>query len=74
MMLIALSWLGAALQIGGAVALAARILSPRASYVVMLPGAAIWLGLAVYDADWPLAAMQITFTVINVVGIVRWKA
>lgn len=63
MILIVLSWLGAVLQIGGAVTLASRILSPRVSYSVMLPGAATWLGVAVYDDNWPLAAMQITFTI-----------
>jgi hypothetical protein len=67
------AWLGTGLQIAGAIALATRWLSPKAAYSIMLPGALIWLVIAVLSKDWPLAAMQGTFAVINAVGIVRWR-
>jgi hypothetical protein len=70
----ALSWLGSYLQIVGALALAARWIPPRIAYGVMLPGAALWLDIAVHGHDWALAAMQAVFAAINTVGILRWRA
>jgi hypothetical protein len=69
-----LSWVGTGFQIIGAAALASRILSPRTSYLLMLPGSIIWLGLAVAQHDWALALMQATFTIINAIGLLEWNA
>lgn len=68
-----LAWLGSGLQILGAIALASRITSPRVAYWMMLPGALIYVGVAVAGHDWSLFAMQITFAVINAIGIARWR-
>jgi hypothetical protein len=73
MIMLALEWLGTMLQIFGAIGLAARLCSPREAYWTMLPGAALWLGIALWTANYPLAAMQATFSVINAVGIARWR-
>ena len=67
-----LSWLGTALQIIGAIGLASRFITPRTAYAAMLPGALLWLGIALYTHDYSLAAMQATFALINAVGMGRW--
>jgi hypothetical protein len=69
----ALQWLGTILQVAGAIAMATRLLMPRQAYLIMLPGSLIWLAIAIYLGNWPLSAMQLTFSVINAVGIVRWR-
>ena len=69
-----LSWIGSGLQIFGAAGLASRRMAPRTSYAVMLPGSLLWLGLAIARRDWALASMQVTFTIINAVGLMEWKA
>jgi hypothetical protein len=67
------AWLGSGSQILGAIALASRMTSPRIAYWVMLPGALLYLNVAVERHDWPLFAMQTTFAVINAIGIARWR-
>ncbi len=71
---IPLSWIGSGLQILGAAGLASRHLTPRVSYAAMLPGSLLWLGLAIVSHNWALAAMQGTFSVINAIGLAKWKA
>ncbi len=68
-----LGWLGTASQIGGALWLSNRPRTPIWAYLAMTPGSMIWLGLAWIRADWSLAAMMGTYTVINSWGIWRWS-
>lgn len=68
----ALSWLGTLLQVAGALCLAAQATVPFWAYVIMTPGAALWLCIAARRRDWPLASLHATFVVINLIGIARW--
>lgn len=70
----ALKWLGTAGQIVGVFALASRVASPPLAYVVMQIGAAAWLIVALRLRDRPLAALNIAFSLANVIGIWQWWA
>ena len=67
-----IAWLGTGLQIAGALGMASRWLKPHRCFVMMLPGALIWLVIAGSAENWPLAAMQLTFALINGLGLLRW--
>lgn len=68
------AWLGTALQLIGALALATRILVPTRCYAVMLPGAVLLLGVALWRQDWPQVCLMAAFTGINSWGLARWRA
>lgn len=70
--MVALPWLGTALQIIGAGGLASRLVRPVPAYWLMMVGSVLWLGIATARHDWPLAAMQLVFSGLNLIGIVRW--
>lgn len=72
MTLAILKWLGTGLQVGGALWLASNLPSSPFAFLPMLAGAVIWAGLAIYQGDAALLAMQLVFCAINLVGIVRW--
>ena len=67
-------WLGTALQIVGALAMASNEINPYWAYAIMLPGALI-LAVA-YGArrDWQIMSLQTVFVAINFLGIWRWGA
>lgn len=67
-----LGWAASACQVGGALWMASRPRRPHLPYVVMTPGALVWLVLALVRQDYALAWMMGTFTGINLFGIVRW--
>jgi hypothetical protein len=67
-----LGWIGTALQIFGAAALASRLMAPRDAYLAMLLGAAIWCEVAARRRIWSLLAMQLVFVALNVIGLWRW--
>lgn len=67
-------WTGTALQIIGATALASRLSTPFFAYLIMLPGAGIWAVLAAVADNWALFVMQAFFTVINLLGVCRWRS
>lgn len=67
-----LKWFGTGAQIAGALALASHVIDPVAAYGVMASGSVCWIiaGAAMKEAS--LIALNLAFTLINVVGIVRW--
>lgn len=72
-MLDLLGWGASTAQICGALWLASKPAKPWLPYLVMLPGAGVWLALAVLADNWSLAAMMGTFTCINLWGCWRWR-
>lgn len=70
--MVALPWLGTALQIIGAGGLASRLVRPVPAYWLMMGGSILWLDIAVFRGDMALAAMQFVFSALNLMGIVRW--
>lgn len=70
----ALKWLGTAGQILGVFALASRVTSPAAAYCIMQLGATAWLVVALRIRDRPLAALNVAFSLANVVGVWQWWA
>lgn len=69
-----MAWIGTALQIIGAVSLAGHWVDPYWAYALMLPGAAIWALIGVWRADFPMIALQGTFTLIDLYGLFSWSA
>jgi intracellular septation protein A len=67
-----LEWIGSALQIAGALWLALNLASSAYAFLPMLVGSIVWMAIANKEKRYSLFAMQVTFAVINIVGIARW--
>jgi hypothetical protein len=67
-------WIGTAFQIAGAAGLAARVsfLTPLDCYVFMTLSSIAWLGISTAMREWALAALNLSFLAINILGIGRW--
>lgn len=68
------SWLATGLQLVGAFLLASRLASPPVAYALMGGGSIGWGLIAATRRDWPLAALNVGFTALNLLGWVRWTA
>lgn len=68
------AWAGTALQILGAAIVASNWLSPYWGYALMLPGAALWIAVAIYRRDGAQVALQTAFVALNCLGLARWMA
>lgn len=69
-----IAWGGTALQIAGAAMVASNWVSPYWGYATMLPGALVWLGVAIARRDQPQGWLQLAFVVLNTIGLARWMA
>lgn len=69
-----LKWAGTVAQIAGVFALAGRPVEPSIAFGVMLIGSSIWVAAAVAMREWSVLALNLAFTVSNVLGIWRWQA
>lgn len=65
-------WVATAYQLAGAAMLASRFGAPFMAYIVMLTGSVWWAAIAFRRRQWPLMLLSLGFTVLNVIGIVRW--
>ena len=63
---------GTAGAICGSCLVALRVPVSGYGFVFYLLSSILWLWAAVLTQEWELATMQAAFTIINVVGIVRW--
>lgn len=68
------AWKGTILQMVGAALVASNLVCPATGYVVMLPGAVIWMILSWRVREWSMAALQAFFVAVNCLGIWRWTA
>jgi len=69
---VVLPWAGAATGAAGALWLALKVASSRWGFVCYLVSNVCWIAYGLSTAQWPLLAMNGVFTVISVVGLVRW--
>lgn len=67
-----LKWFGTAAQIAGALALASHLIDPVAAYGVMASGSLCWIIAGAAMKEMSLVALNLAFTAINLIGIVRW--
>lgn len=65
-------WVGTSLQIIGSIMLAIHVPWSGAAYIFLIPGALIWLMLAMMGNDRALATLNCGFVMINIVGMGRW--
>jgi hypothetical protein len=65
-------WFANAVTVVGTSLLAFHIGASPWAYPFMLLGSVIWLWWGWKKRDWPLAALQGFFTLINIIGTVRW--
>lgn len=73
-MLTRLKWIGTAAQIAGVFMLSGRLGAPWRAFVVMLAGSLIWSLAAARTRDWAAMALNLAFTLSNLLGIYRWLA
>lgn len=71
-MLPRLKWLGTGAGIAGALLIAANIPLSGWGFVLFLVSSASWTAAGLAMRDRPLAALNATFTAINILGVVRW--
>jgi len=71
-MLTTFKWLGTILQLAGSAMVALHLVWSGWGFPVMLAGAIVWGAIAIAARDWALAALQIVFSILNVIGIWRW--
>lgn len=67
-----LQWAGAATGALGALWLALKVDSSRWGFVCYLLSNVCWVIYALQSAQWPLLLMNAVFTVITMVGLIRW--
>lgn len=69
-----LKWIGTGLQVVGVFMLSSRLSAPWPAFAVMLAGSVAWSVAAARGREWAAMALNLAFTVSNVVGIWRWFA
>ncbi len=67
-----LKWFSTALQLSGALALALHLPFSGWAYPVMLAGAIGWVWVAYRQKEGALLTLNLSFAVINMIGIWRW--
>jgi len=67
-----MKWCATALQIVGALMLAANVSWSGWAYPPLLVGSILWMWIGFAQKEHALGVLNATFTVINIVGIVRW--
>lgn len=67
-----LKWFGTGAQIAGALALASHLIDPVVAYAMMASGSLCWIIAGTVMKEASLVALNLAFTAINLVGIVRW--
>lgn len=65
-------WVGTGAQVVGALIMASKTAHPVVAYLIMLVGSCCWLYVAIRWRDKALAALNVAFTLINIVGLVAW--
>jgi hypothetical protein len=67
-------WLGCITGVIGSALLAANTTVSRWGFVWYLASNACWIAFALMTAAWGLLTMQIVFTVVSFIGVLRWFA
>lgn len=65
-------WIGTALGIAGAIIVASNTMVSGYGYILFLFSSFAWIHAGVVTKDWPLLFLNLTFGIINVIGIFRW--
>jgi len=67
-------WLGCITGVIGSALLAANTTVSRWGFVWYLASNACWIAFALMTAAWGLLTMQIVFTAVSLIGVLRWFA
>lgn len=67
-----LKWFGTAAQIIGVFALSGRLADPAVAFGIMLAGSSLWMFAAWRAFDGAAFALNLAFSISNIVGIRSW--